>query len=1009
MFINEQNIKILFSKIDPTSEFEIMFNNYKSDNKLSIIKFMNLLNIIKYRAIKEDLKIEKDVSLDILYNYNNNDNYRITIVELDRINKILNLIHQRKNNVIFSILITQFSNSEGFSFINKIKNPNNIIDLDQYNIRIRSSNEIPLDKKILNSLSNLQFTESEKILFRYKQRISLILKDDPIYGKLKLDLSIIKSNSNPNELYNTPKQFEVELEYTTHNEPNIDILSDINNEIIIIKKILDNSNILLSKDENINIISIYKKILYGLESYALNNLYSMQPISTEVQHIVDKIPNKYSVTDKADGDKFQLLVFNKVLYLLSNNLVVQKINKSSININTTIIEGELINYNNNNLFLMYDCLYYDGKDIRNESLLINRLKYIYDFCDLLNIKYHKIEQYDKEFNISLIEKYYENNIINYYNTLNNTIKNSKEDIICSPKIFFFPLGGNNSEVFLYSKLLWNACTNHPLINCPYLLDGIIYTGLEQKYVREKREQKYPIYKYKPPEKNSIDIYITFQRNIELGGFLEVYDNSINNLNTNKIFRIANFYVYDVINDKEVPVPFMKEENNHEAFFQLDREEVRDVEGNLISDNTVVEVIYVNDPAIPHQYRWKILKTRWDKTELVLRENKRYGNFKDSAIKIWKSIRESVSINEIKQLANPDTYIYQNKLLSQRIDYKVISSERAQDMYYQKTTNLGEKFREFHNWIKSSLIYTYCVANKENINGKIKRKSVLDIGCGRGGDIMKMYHARVQEYVGIDNDYEGLFGALDSALIRYQQNMSKYPDFNKVILIQADATIPLISNLQEKKLTNMTLENKKLIDTVFNKEKKYDIINMQFSIHYLFDSQVSVNNLINIISTYLKLDGFLICTLFDPSRVMNLLNNKDVFTSYYTDDNGQKNKFFEIIKKFEGDYEDKVNQPIDVFMAWLDQEGKYKTEFLISHNLLINTMEKAKCVLIESDSFENIYNINKEWFYNVIDHEENIKNKKFYKNVAQFYGDLKGVDKESLTWNKLIKYYIFKKI
>ena len=42
--------------------------------------------------------------------------------------------------------------------------------------------------------------------------------------------------------------------------------------------------------------------------------------------------------------------------------------------------------------------------------------------------------------------------------------------------------------------------------------GIIFTGLEQKYTSNKREWKYPMYKYKPPSHNSIDFYVLFERN-----------------------------------------------------------------------------------------------------------------------------------------------------------------------------------------------------------------------------------------------------------------------------------------------------------------------------------------------------------------------------------------------------------------------------------------------------------------------------------------------------------------
>ena len=136
----------------------------------------------------------------------------------------------------------------------------------------------------------------------------------------------------------------------------------------------------------------------------------------------------------------------------------------------------------------------------------------------------------------------------------------------------------------------------------------------------------------------------------------------------------------------------------------------------------------------------------------MRNQKRYGNFKDTAIRVWKSMIEAVTIQEIKNLSNPDTYVFQKKQLEARIDSSVIVSDRKQDIYYQKITNLAKPMREFHNWIKSIIIYTYCQAFQETKDSKQIRTNVLDIGCGRGGDIMKMYHARVGDYVGIDVDY-----------------------------------------------------------------------------------------------------------------------------------------------------------------------------------------------------------------------------------------------------------------
>ena len=1008
--INLTQIKNLFNKIGPNDEFEVMFNNYKK-NELSIIKFMDALKYLKWRSDNDKLELVSETSLDISYTYENQNSYRISIQGNETINNILNIVHQRKNNIIFSILVTQFHKDKDFTFINKIKDSKSYIDIDEYDIRFRKSLENEIDSKKLKELSNVPINDSDKIFYRYKQRVSLKILDNK-NEKIQIDLTIIKQSNNPNNLHTSPKSYELEIDFM--GIPSDSVFNIIIKEVQMLKQVLEGYHDLITKDESKTIIDKYKKLTYGTFVEYSTNLFSMQPISAEVQHVIDKIPNRYSVTDKADGEKYQMLIHNENIYLISNNLNVKKIGKKVKDLNDTIIEGELIHLitKNKYLFMGFDCLFFKGTDLRNNTDLTVRLKAVNDTLEQLQNNIYILKPFSSKFDMDKQEEYYTKEIENFYENLNKLIDNSKESIyIFHPKMFIFPTGGSNSEVYLYAYLIWFACTNSTKVNCPYLLDGIIFTAIDQKYTRDKREQKYPMYKFKPPETNSIDIYVNFQRNPETRGYLEIYDNSLpiksGSNSIEQIYRVANFFVGDLVGNKEVPVPFMREENNHEAFFPIIRGEVRDIEGNFIQDNTVIEVIYSNNINIPHQYRWSILRTRWDKTEIVLREQKKYGNFKDIAIKTWKSMREAVTIIELKKLSNIDSYPAQLKILQSRIDSSVITSDRAQDKYYQNISNLCKSMRAFQNWIKSILIYTYCQPFSRNKGDKVIKSSILDIGCGRGGDIQKMYHARVGDYVGIDLDYEGLFAATDSAVSRYNFMKSKFPDYGKMIFIQADGSLPLKADIQSKRLSNMSQDNKNNINKFFDSKKKFDIITSMFAIHYLFNSEESVNNLINNIKSYLNIGGYIVFTLFDADRVTKLLGDKDIYTSYYTDENGEKQKLFEIIKKFQGTLKDEPGQTIDVNMKWISDV--YYAENLITPKLMIKSIEKAGCRLVDSDLFANLYQINKGWFLDVINHEENVKNKEFYEDVAKFYGELKGADKEAKIFSFLNRYYIFQKI
>ena len=326
----------LYNGLSKNDEFEVMFNNYKKDNKLPIMDFMKILKYLKFKSENENYDLKESIVLDVIYKSEDMSTYRVSIEGTETINNFLSLVHQRKNNMIFSILFSQYYNKPNFKFIQKVKDKDRIIDVDMFDIRFRVSKELDINNDVVKNLSKLPVSQTDKIIYRYKQRLSLQMS--PTYN---IDLTIVKTSQNVNKLNEAIKSYELEIDYSPEGKDKVELKTILQN-VEEIKKVLYGSNILISNEEEQKVIENYKNLVYGSNNNTFNTLYSMQPVSAEVQHVVDNIPNKYSVTDKADGDKYQLFVMDDNVYLISNNLHVKKLNKTLVNFNNTIVEGEYI-------------------------------------------------------------------------------------------------------------------------------------------------------------------------------------------------------------------------------------------------------------------------------------------------------------------------------------------------------------------------------------------------------------------------------------------------------------------------------------------------------------------------------------------------------------------------------------------------------------------------------------------------------------------------------------------
>lgn len=1017
------HVKDLFNKITAQHEFEFMFYNFNNilmsyDKFITVMKYMKALS-------KNNIKLEINDTLDIIYNEpQTNKSYRISITGLDNINRYMKMIHNKKNHVIFNVFASLiFEGDKRLQMILKTKDSDNVIDLNELNIRVRLSGEVPLSQEDIkqNNLMNIDRDNIPNISFRLKDRITFyVLKDKDRF--VRIDLTTTKTTKNPNKVDSMIPHYELELECGV-SKPDNEIFNIMIHETEILLKVLQQSNYIITNTVSKNVIDEYAKIL-SLEKNRLTNLDARQAFSLEIQHVTENLPNKYAVTDKADGDRYQLIIVNNHVYLISVNMTVKDTGiKITDNVyNGTILDGELIFLPKKNryIYMVFDCLFNGTRDIRKITSFVERLKYADDViknCFIFGKQtYYQQNDFNygssSSFNLLDIIKFHTKQIQEYMNDLNKNIDLEKQFTLIRRKYFIAVLGAKPWEIFSYSTLLYDKFTQDPIVKCPYLLDGLIYHPLDQGYITNVKESNLVEYKWKPPNKNSIDFFIEFEKDKDTGKVLTIYDNSVDKYVRNKTYKICHLYVGQRNKAGEQPVLFRPEQELFIAYIFLNNGEVRDLDGNIIMDRTVVEFYYNNDADVDVKFRWIPIRTRYDKTESVLRYRKRYGNYIDVANKVWRSIINPILITDMQELSlGGDVYETKINNLRSRVTHELIVSSTKENVYYQLKTNLAKPMRNFHNWIKSIIIYTYC----NPMYQQERQLSILDIACGRGGDIMKFYYSKVLFYVGIDVDKDGLLSAVDGAVSRYTQLRKTHPNFPEMTFIQADASGILAYDDQNRILGGMDNNNRKNMERFFsidpNKRTYFDRINCQFAIHYFLKNEDTWKNLKQNLNMYLKAGGYFMVTVFDGNYVTDLFkDNNNKYTVYYTDQRGNKRILFEIIKRYDDKVlnKTKIGNAIDLYVSWMFKEGQYITEYIVDYEFIVNELKKdCDLELVDSDLFVNLYEVNRDYFKYYAQYDDNLETRKFLLNVANYY-DSNDINEACFKYSQLERYYVFRK-
>jgi mRNA (guanine-N7-)-methyltransferase len=212
----------------------------------------------------------------------------------------------------------------------------------------------------------------------------------------------------------------------------------------------------------------------------------------------------------------------------------------------------------------------------------------------------------------------------------------------------------------------------------------------------------------------------------------------------------------------------------------------------------------------------------------------------------------------------------------------------------------------------------------NINNQIK---LLDVGVGRGGDMMKWNNANIKNVIGIDINKSYIIEAIK----RFKNQRSFFNNNYKFFYCYENF---IFQDYLKSKNINFVHE--------------FDIISCMFAFHYFWKDEKTLENILQQISKSLKPNGFFIGTCPDGDKIFEYLQNTDVF----------QNEAVMITKTYKNNKKT-IGNSIDFMLSGTLYFGDnmISNEYLVFKDIFIEKCKKYDLNLIEYTNFENLYTHN----------------------------------------------------
>lgn len=917
------------------------------------------------------------------------------------------------------------------------------VDFEDFNFRV----SLQVEKKYNQGTGIIRGVidkwSNNKKTFRLINRTTLIHDKFP----LKVDLSIVRSSRKINRNYvpeyrftnsgvlesNIEYEIEIELDgekigYGTEYDTSEKIAYSLRKVIKYVLSGLQGTNYPVSYREQKDILNEYMVSLWnekknhfvkpknfvGPSSYTLQ-MYNIMP--TEDTNSPN-INNNYTVTDKADGDRKLLYISsNNKIYLIDTNMNVQYTGAISDNddLRRTIVDGEHILHNKEgkyiNLYAAFDIYYLKGQDVRSKQFVPNENV---DDKTMLNYRLPLMVNVIKNINAKSI------------------VKGEDVPIRIEKKTFY--KSSTESSIFEQCGIILQK-ENDGLFE--YNTDGLIFTpsSFAVGAKNDKDKAKMPIkttwehsFKWKPAIYNTIDFLISIKKlpsgddfignlfktginansNVQIEqyktlvlrvGFDEkihgyinpcknVLDDELPNVNNpdeDEGYRPMQFYPTNPSdNDAGICNIMLKESSNGEKIMLTK-------EGEIIEDNMIVEFSYEKNNE--NKWKWTPLRVRYDKTAELRNGGNNFGNAYHVANSNWHSIHNPIT----------DDIIRSGSGINENIG--------DDDVYYNAVSGKSrtKSLRDFHNkFVKNLLI--------KNVSKP--GQNLIDLAVGKAGDFPKWISSKLNFVFGIDVAKDNIENRKDGACARYLNNKKKKQRIPKSLFVEGNSSVNIrntegIITEQGKKITNAVFgkgakDIKDLGKGVYNVygigNEGFNICSIQFAIHYMFQSKLTLHNFLRNVSETTKEGGYFIGTSYDGDKIFKKLVNKERGESEILMEDDDK--IWEVTKQYEYDkFSDDsscLGYTIDVYQESINKKFP---EFLVNYNYLTRLLENYGFTpLTDKEASEmgfkkSIGNF-KELYDIMINEPERDRKNKY--SLAEF------MTKNERTISFLNNYFIYKK-